>query len=156
MCKAIILDMDHGKSRGESTNLHDLTRSEIAYLEMIYRMNENQENASVSVLATRFGVKLPSTVEILKKLEKKGLVIRKPWGIPELSRRGTALTELIMHQHRILELYLNRMLGLNSELSCSQADKVAHLLDSKVIQRMCKALNRPARCLHGNLIRHGD
>jgi DtxR family Mn-dependent transcriptional regulator len=136
--------------------LLDLSRSEIAYLEMIYRMSETHDAASVSALATRFGVKLPSAIEILEKLEKKGLVVRKPWRIPELSKRGTALAESIMHQHRILELYLNRMLGLNSKLSCTQASKIAYLLDSKVIQRMCKALNRPARCLHGHPIQHRD
>jgi DtxR family Mn-dependent transcriptional regulator len=137
-------------------SLPDLSRSEVAYLETIYRLNETHETTSVSALARKFGVKMPSAVEILGKLERKGLVVRKPWGVPELSKRGAALAESVMHQHRILELYLNKKLGLSSELSCAQAGKIDYLLDSNVIDRMCKALNRPSRCVHGNRIQHGD
>ncbi len=136
--------------------MFDLSRSEVAYLETIYRLNETHETTSVSALAKRFGVKLPSAIEILDRLEKKGLVVKKPWRIPELSKRGIELAESVIHQHRILELYLNKKLGLNSELSCTQASKIDYLLDSDVVERMCKALNRPSRCLHGNPIRHED
>ena len=137
-------------------SLLDLSRSEVAYLEMIYRLNETHETTSVSALAKKFGVRLPSAIEILSRLEKKGLVTKKPWRTPELSKRGAALAESVMHQHRILELYLNKKLGLGSELSCAQASKIDYLLDEAVVERMCKVLNRPSRCLHGNPIRHGD
>jgi len=123
---------------------------------MIFRLNEAHQKTSVSALAGEFGVKLPSSIEILRKLEKKGLVIRKPWGIPELSKRGKALTEMVMHNHRILEIYLNKKLGVNSKLSCMEASKVDYLLDNDVIERMCKVLEKPSRCLHGNPIRHDD
>ena len=137
-------------------SLPDLSRSEVAYLVMIYRLNEADEKTSVSTLAERFSVKLPSAIEILRRLEKKGLVARKPWGVPELSKRGMALTELVMHNHRILELYLNKKLGVSSKLSCTEASKVDYLFDSDVIEKMCKVLERPSRCLHGNPIRHDD
>ncbi|MGD0177187.1 MAG: MarR family transcriptional regulator, partial [Candidatus Bathyarchaeia archaeon] len=65
----------------------DLSRSEVAYLEMIYRLNETHETTSVSALAKKFGVRLPSAIEILSRLEKKGLVTKKPWRTPELSKR---------------------------------------------------------------------
>ena len=137
-------------------SLPDLSRSEVAYLVMIFRLNEAHQKTSVSALAGKFGVKLPSSIEILRKLEKKGLVIRKPWGIPELSKRGKALTELVMHNHRILEIYLNKKLGVNSKLSCTEASKVDYLLGNDVIERMCKVLEKPSKCLHGNPIRHDD
>ena len=134
----------------------ELSRSEVAYLETIYRLNETHEKSSVSALAKRFGVRMPSAIEILDKLEMKGLVIKKPWRAPELSKRGIGLAESIIHQHRVLESYLNKKLGLSSELSCTQASKIDYLLDKSVVERMCKALNRPNRCLHGNAIRHED
>jgi DtxR family Mn-dependent transcriptional regulator len=137
-------------------SLSDLSRSEVAYLAMIYRMRETHEAPSVSALAKRFGVRMPSTIEILDKLEGKHLVVRKPWGIPELSKRGIELTESVMHHHRILELYFNKKLGLASEQSCSQASKIDYLVDSNVIESMCRVLDRPSRCLHGFLIQHDD
>jgi DtxR family Mn-dependent transcriptional regulator len=137
-------------------SLPNLSRSEVAYLVMIYRLKERHDTASVSALAEKFGVKLPSAIEVLHKLEKKGLVDRKPWGIPELSKRGVDLTELVMHNHRVLEVYLNRKLGISSRRSCTQASKVDYLLDNSVIEKMCKVLDRPSRCLHGRTIPHAD
>lgn len=134
----------------------DLSRSEIAYLETIYRLNETHERSTVSTLAKRFGVRLPSVIEILNRLEQKGLVVRKPWRTPELSKQGSELAELVMHQHRIVEVYLNKKLGLSTESSCAQASKIDYLLERIVVERMCKVLSRPSRCLHGNPIQHGD
>jgi DtxR family Mn-dependent transcriptional regulator len=133
-----------------------LTRSEVAYLETMHRLSESHDAASVSALAKRFGVRLPTAIEILNKLEEKGLVIRRPWKVPELSRKGRELAESVMHKHRIVELYFSRSLGLNSEKSCTEASKIAYLLDKTVIERMCKALNRPTHCIHGYPIRHRD
>ena len=134
----------------------ELIRSEVVYLEGMYRLNESHDITSVSALAKRFGVKLPTAIEILDKLEEKGLVIRKPWKVPELSKRGNSVAERLLHQHRIVELYFNTTLGLNSATSCSEASKVAHLFDKSVIRKMCKSLHRPKQCMHGYLIRHTD
>lgn len=137
-------------------SIAELTRSEVAYLEAMHRLGESHDTASVSTLAKRFGVRLPTAIEVLDKLQEKGLVIRRPWEVPELSVKGKKLAESAMHQHRIVELYLNRNLGLNPEKSCAEASKIAYLLDKAVIEKMCKALNRPTQCIHGYPIRHRD
>lgn len=137
-------------------NTTELTRSELAYLETMHRLSESHDAASVSALARRFGVKMPTAIEILDKLEERGLVIRRPWKVPELSAKGKQLAESAIHQHRIVELYFSRNLGLSPEKSCSEASKIAYLLDRTVIDRMCKALNRPTQCIHGYPIRHRD
>jgi DtxR family Mn-dependent transcriptional regulator len=110
----------------------------------------------VSTLAKQFGVRLPTAIGILDRLEEKGFVMRKPWKVPKLSRRGVVLAESIMHRHRIVELYFSRILALSFEKSCKEASKVDYLLDKTVIQKMCKALNRPSHCNHGNPIQHPD
>jgi len=135
-------------------NLSRLSRSEVAYLEAMYRLNESHDSASVSTLAKRFEVRLPTAIEILDKLEQKRLVVRKPWKIPELSKRGILIAESVMHQHRIVELYFNTKLGLDSNLSCVEAAKIDYLLDPTVVEKMCKVLNRPSQCHHGNPIQH--
>jgi DtxR family Mn-dependent transcriptional regulator len=137
-------------------NLSDLTRAEVAYLQTMYRLNESDDIASVSVLAKKFDVRPPTAIEILRRLQAKGLVTQKPWKAPELSTRGMAMAESIIHQHRIIELYLNTTLGLSSQTSCSEATKIDYLLDKTVIAKMCKALNRPTQCHHGNPIKHQE
>jgi Mn-dependent DtxR family transcriptional regulator len=137
-------------------NTGELTRSEVAYLETMHRFSESHDAASVSALAKRFGVKMPTAIEILDKLEERGLVIRRPWKVPELSIKGRRLAESAIHQHRIVELYFSRNLGLSADKSCIEASKIAYLLDKTVIEKMCKALNRPTQCIHGYPIRHQD
>ena len=137
-------------------DVSELTRSEVAYLHAMHRLGESRRATSVSALAKQFGVRLPTTIGILDKLEEKGLVMREPWKVPRLSRRGVVLAESIMHRHRIVELYFSRTLGLGSKESCLEASKVDYLLDKTVIQKMCKALNRPSCCIHGYPIQHQD
>lgn len=120
----------------------------------MYRLNESHSLSSVSALAKKFNVRLPTAIEILDNLQAKGLVVKKPWKIPQLSKKGMIMAETIMHQHRIIEVYLNSTLGLSSEKACAEAAKIDYLLDGEVIEKMCKALNRPAQCLHGYLIQH--
>jgi len=134
--------------------LSDLSRSEVAYLQAMYRLSESNDSASVSTLAKRFDVRLPTTIEILNKLERKRLVAKKPWRVPELTRKGIIVAEAIMHQHRIIELYFNSKLGLDSKQSCAEASKIDYLLNPDLVAKMCKVLKRPTRCLHGNAIRH--
>ena len=142
--------------QGDPMKNPELSRSEVAYLETMHRLGESNDAPSVSALARRFGVRLPSAIEILNKLEKKGLIIRRPWQVPELSRNGKLLAMSAMHQHRIVELYFGRNLGLSTEKSCIEASKIAYLLDKAVIDKMCKALNRPTKCLHGRSIEHPE
>lgn len=137
-------------------NLSALSRAEVAYLQTMYRLNESQDVPSVSVLAKKFDVRMPTAIEILDKLQAKGLVVRQPWKVPVLSRKGMAMAESVIHQHRIVELYLTTNLGVSSQLSCTEAAKVDYLLDKTVIEKMCKALNRPSHCNHGNPIQHRD
>lgn len=87
-------------------NLSELSKSEVAYIETMYRLKETNDAASVSVL----------------------------------------VAESVMHQHRIVELYFNTKLGLDSEVSCAEASKVDYLLDNAVVEKMCKALDRTSRC----------
>jgi len=141
---------------GDALNLPELSRTEVAYLGAIYRLNETHETASVSTLAKRFRVRLPTTIEVLDKLEQKRLVIKKPWKVPELSSRGLTIAEFVIHQHRVVELYFSSKLGLDSDLSCAEASKIDYLLDPAVVGKMCEVLNRPGQCLHGFPIQHRD
>jgi len=136
--------------------LPELSRSEVAYLQAMYRLSESNDSASVSTLAKRFEVRLPTTIEILDKLEQKQLVAKKPWRAPVLTRKGVVVAESIMHQHRIVESYFNTKLGFDSKRSCAEASKIDYLLDPDLVAEMCKALNRPNQCQHGNAIRHSE
>lgn len=133
-----------------------LSSVEASYLKKLYRLHELDRAPSVSVLAADFGVALPSVIDVLQKLEKKGLVRRTPWKAPRLTPAGLALAKRIIHNHRILEVYYGETLGLDDVYACAEASKIDYLIGSRIVGRMCETLHRPARCLHGFTIVHDN
>jgi len=131
-----------------------LTQPEAAYIEEIYRQVEKGLTPSVSRLATKFGVKMPSAVEMLDKLEKKGFIVRRPWKTPKITLSGRALAENIVHNHRIIEIYFTKKLGLDSDFCCEEATKIDNLIGDEVVSRMCVDLSHPDESCHGIPIKH--
>ena len=132
----------------------DPTAIEAAYLKQAYRMRESGRLPAVTLLAHEFGVTLPSVIDVLRKLERKGLVKRTPWKAPSLTRAGLAEARRIIHSHRVLEVYYAEALGLDDTYACAEASKVDYLMGASAVERMCDSLHRPARCLHGLTIEH--
>jgi len=131
-----------------------LSQAEAAYLGEMYRLIEGGQPPTVTALAARFRVRPPSVVEVLDRLSGKGVLVRRPWKAPQLTRSGRALATEIIHNHRVIELYFSRALRLQSDLSCNEAAKVDYLLSDEVVGRMCRYLHRPNRCVHGNPVEH--
>ncbi len=132
----------------------DLSGIEAAYLKEAYRLRESGRLPSVSVLATEFGVTMPSVIDVLRKLERRGLVRRTPWKAPTLTQRGLAEARRIIHSHRVLEVYYGEALGLDEAYACAEASKIDYLIGTKAVERMCDTLHHPAHCLHGLTIEH--
>ena len=130
-----------------------LSRLEAVYLVELHKMAD-EARTGTSALAARFGVKGSSVVDVVKRLEKKGLVVREPWRSISLTRRGEALAEQLIHNHRVIETYFHRVLNLPAQLACSEAQKLDSLLSWRTITSMCRALNCPTTCIHGEKIKH--
>ncbi len=131
-----------------------LTKPEASYLSEVYRIIEEGREPAVTLLASRFGVKLPTVIDVLEKLERKGLLVRERWRAPKLTRTGIRVASSILHRHRIIELYFSRKLGLAQQLACREAAKIDYILDDIVVARMCRELNHPDKCFHMKPINH--
>jgi len=130
-----------------------LSQREADYLITLLKMGVSGRTGT-SALAAKFGVREPSVIDVVKRLEEKRLLVRDPWRSITLTRRGELLAEQLLHDHRVIETYLHSILDLSAELACSEAHKLDYLLDRKTITSMCRALECPAHCIHGEEIRH--
>lgn len=124
------------------------------YLRRIYvkTVEESSEAKSVE-LATMAGVRMPTAVEVIKKLEEMGLVYKKPWGPISLTEKGVEEAKKIVYRHRIIETFLSRYLGLDCEEACYEASLIEEV-DDKVVYAMCSKLGHPCQCVHGKSIPH--
>ncbi len=130
-----------------------LSRLEAVYLVELHKMADGGRTGT-SALAARFGVREASVVDVVKRLEEKGLVVREPWRSISLTRRGESLAEQLIHNHRVIETYFHRVLNLPAQLACSEAQKLDSILSWRTIASMCRALNHPKTCIHGEEIKH--
>lgn len=131
----------------------ELSRLEAAYLVALHKMGGGGRTGT-SALAEMFGVNEASVVDVVKRLEGKGLLVREPWRSITLTKRGETLATQLIHNHRVIETYLHRILDLPAGLACSEAQKLDNILDRRTVVSMCRALNHPTTCIHGEEIKH--
>ena len=132
-----------------------LNRTEAMYLKRIYEVSiENEGEVTSYDLAKYFGVKTPSSIDVLNRLQRKGLVSRKVWGPVILTEKGVRLAKEVLHVHRIIECFLCDALDLPLDVACEEAAKLDHIISDEVVRRMCERMSRPLRCPHGRAIPH--
>jgi DtxR family Mn-dependent transcriptional regulator len=131
-----------------------LSQREASYLVALVK-TRGQARTGTRILAERFGVREASVVDVVRRLEEKGLLRREPWRSISLTRRGGVLAEKILHNHRVVETYFQRVLKLGVVPACREAQKIDYLLDNDTVMSMCSILDYPTQCIHGEEIRHG-
>jgi DtxR family Mn-dependent transcriptional regulator len=116
-------------------------------------VEEGREVTSYS-LAKEFSVRPPSSIDVLNRLSRKGLIVRKLWGSVMLTEEGLKVAQKLVHVHRVLEAFFYGSLGLSISTACSEASKLDHLISDEVALRLCKFEDKPSRCPHGYGIPH--
>lgn len=131
-----------------------LQQVETSYLLQLYRAHENQHTPTTGELAKTFAVKPASAIDVLNRLSEKKLVAKTGWGKFRLTPRGHALALRVIHNHRILETFFHRELGLEAGEACIEAGRIDYLIGDEVVKRLCQRLNNPATCIHGKEVKH--
>ena len=92
-------------SRGLPT---EVTESAQNYLREIYKLEEDGDRATTTVIAERLGVSPPSATGMIKKLTALGLLEHVPYRGVVLTAAGKRVALEVTRHHRLLELYLVR------------------------------------------------
>ena len=85
------------------------------YLKARYRKKEKGEKAKVLTIEHEQGIKPASVSEMLKKLEKKGLLIYKPYYGAKLTKKGRKIGEKVTRKHRLIERFLG-LIGIKRKV----------------------------------------
>ena len=122
------------------------------YLAEIYRLQEDSPTVSTTSLAERLDVTAPAVPRMLKRLKSAGYVKHVPYQGVELTDLGRdeALREL--RRHRILEVFLVRVMGFEWHEVHQHAEDLGRGLNDTVVQRMAEMTDYPQRCPHGEPI----
>ena len=116
------------------------------YLEAIYHFNEKGELAKNNEIAERLRVAPPSVTQMIKRLAEEGMIIYEPYRGVALTGVGTARAQNIVRKHRLLEVFLHNILGLEKEKIHLEACRLEHNISDEATAALCKALNKPKTC----------
>ena len=124
------------------------------YLKCIYSEEEKEAGARVSTgqIATRLAVTPGTATAMIKTLADAGLVSYEPYNGVKLTAEGFRLATHVLRRHRVVELFLVKVMGMDWTEVHTEAEILEHAVSDRLIERMDKMLGRPSVDPHGDPI----
>lgn len=124
------------------------------YLKQIYLEQHQSPDRMVSMgrLAAVMRVVPGTATSMIKTLADSGLVSYEPRTGVRLSSGGEQLALHVLRRHRLVELLLVKVLGLNWSEVHDEAEELEHAISDKVLARIDAVLGHPSVDPHGDPI----
>jgi DtxR family Mn-dependent transcriptional regulator len=103
-------------------------------------------------LAAAAGVTPGTATTMVKALAESGLVKYEPYSGVALTRAGEKLAAQVLRRHRLVELFLVRVMGLHWDEVHDEAELLEHVVSDRLIDCMDEMLGRPETDPHGDPI----
>jgi DtxR family Mn-dependent transcriptional regulator len=121
------------------------------YCETIFELAEDDLDVIQARIADRLEVSRPAVSEMVKRLEKEGLVTSDAHVIL-LTDDGRELATSVVRRHRLAERFLTDVLGLSWTEAHHEAGRWEHVISPAVEVALDRLLGQPTTCPHGNPI----
>jgi DtxR family transcriptional regulator, Mn-dependent transcriptional regulator len=124
------------------------------YLKQLYLQQHTEDGKMVPMgrLAEAMGVVPGTATSMVKALADSGLVQYAPRGGVRLTASGEQLALHVLRRHRLVELFLVKVLGLDWAEVHEEADELEHVISDRVLQRIDTVLGHPTADPHGDPI----
>ena len=124
------------------------------YLKQIFVAQQRRDGELVSMgtLARAVGVTPGTATAMIKALADSGLVEYAPRGGVRLSPSGKQLALHVLRRHRLIELFLVNVIGLNWSQVHEEAEELEHAISDRVLERIDLLLGHPTVDPHGDPI----
>ncbi len=122
------------------------------YLRTVWELEEEGIPPIRARLVERLGLSAPAVSETVARLEHDGLMHVAGDRTLQLSVHGRDLAMAVMRKHRLAELLLTEVIGLEWEQVHNEACRWEHVISDAVEQRLVELLGSPTTCPHGNPI----
>jgi DtxR family Mn-dependent transcriptional regulator len=130
------------------------------YLKAIYQGQSTLPSKAMLVpmghVANSLGVTPGTATTMVKALAESGLVEYEPYSGVRLSAAGEKLAALVLRRHRLVELFLVRVMGMSWAEVHEEAEQLEHVVSERLIERIDQMLGRPTHDPHGDPIPNPD
>jgi DtxR family transcriptional regulator, Mn-dependent transcriptional regulator len=107
-------------------------------------------------LATAIGVVPGTATTMVKALADSGLAHYEPYAGVRLTAAGEKLAALVLRRHRLIELFLVKVMGMSWIDVHDEAENLEHAMSDRLVDRIDEMLGRPDVDPHGDPIPDSD
>ena len=122
------------------------------YLKAIHRLGGADHIVLPIDIAGVLAVRAPSVTGMLKRLAKEGFIDYAPGAGARLSESGLAEARRVVRRHRLVELFLTRVLGLDWSEVDVEAEALEHAISPRLEAAIAAHLGEPNEDPHGHPI----
>ncbi len=126
------------------------------YLKAIYQAeiarNDTEALVPMGQLASALGVVPGTATTMVKALADSNLVRYEPYVGVRLTPAGQKLAALVLRRHRLIELFLVKVLDMSWAEVHDEAERIEHAVSDRLIDRIDDYLGRPSVDPHGDPI----
>ena len=133
-----------------------LTVSKEDYLKAIWSLSERslegKSEAGTKDLAETLQVSPPAVSRMLKRMETQSLVSHTPYYGVRLTEKGRVVALKVVRRHRLLELFLWKVLNYDEDSVHDEAERLEHHISEEFETKIDALLGFPKTCPHGSPI----
>src|SRR5437764_9126846 len=122
------------------------------YLKAIHRLGGADDLVLPTKIAESLGVKAPSVTGMLKRLADAGWITYASGSGAQLTPAGLTEARRVIRRHRLVELFLTRVLGLDWSEVDAEAEALEHAISPRLEQAIAAHLGEPLEDPHGHPI----
>ncbi|HKB34833.1 MAG TPA: metal-dependent transcriptional regulator [Gemmataceae bacterium] len=122
------------------------------YLKAIHSLGGAEAVVLPVDIADRLGVRAPSVTGMLKRLADAHWITYNPGRGAQLTPQGITEARRVIRRHRLVELFLTRVLGLDWSEVDAEAEALEHAISPRLEQAIAAHLGEPLEDPHGHPI----
>ncbi len=129
-----------------------LTKAVQDYLKVIHHLGGEDALVPTAEIARRLQFKAPSVTGMLRRLAEAGWIEYEVGRGARLTPAGLREARRVVRRHRLVELFLHRVLGLDWSEVDAEAEALEHAISPRLEQAIAEHLGEPLEDPHGHLI----
>jgi DtxR family Mn-dependent transcriptional regulator len=126
------------------------------YLKAIYQgestLAADDRLVPMGQVAATLSVAPGTATTMVKALAEAGLAQYEPYSGVRLTPAGAKLAALVLRRHRLVELFLVKVMGMSWAEVHEEAEQLEHVVSDRLIELMDEMLGRPTHDPHGDPI----
>jgi DtxR family Mn-dependent transcriptional regulator len=126
------------------------------YLAAIHTLSAQNERVTTTALSERMNVSAAAVSSMLKRLEESGFIERSTIDGITLTTQGRLAALQLIRRHRLLEVFLVKVLGYTWDQVDNEAYRLEHAISSSFEDRVDQLCDFPTHCPHGDPIPRKD